>query len=108
MQAAWRARNPDYFVARRMQERSMQDQPPETLRLPAPLSRLPWDVAQSEFGVQGADFIGVFGKVLLHGAQSQFEAYLTDLSRLPDTLPPASVQSQMPPVAACGSGNPRA
>jgi hypothetical protein len=45
---------------------------------------------------------------LLHGAQSQFEAYLTDLPRLPDTLPSAAVQSQMPPVARFGSGNPRA
>jgi len=35
--------------------------PPEPLRLPPPLSQLPWDIAQSEFGVKGADFIGVMG-----------------------------------------------
>jgi hypothetical protein len=55
-----------------------------------------------EWGGKAADFIGVFGKALLHGAQSQFETYLTDLPRLPDTLPSASVQSQMQPVAAFG------
>ena len=87
MQAAWRARNPDYFVARRMQERSMQDQPPETLRLPAPLSRLPWDVAQSEFGVQGADFLGVMGTVLLHAAQFEFKAYPLDSKHVVGTPP---------------------
>ena len=65
MQAFWRARNPDYFIAHRLQKRSGKEQRPEPLRLPAPLSRLPWDVAQDQFGVQGADFLGVMGKVLL-------------------------------------------
>jgi hypothetical protein len=52
-----------------MQERSTKEQRPEPLRLPPPLSRLPWDLAQDQFGVQGADFLGVLGKVLLHSAQ---------------------------------------
>jgi hypothetical protein len=52
-----------------MQERSTEKQHPEPLRLPPPLSRLPWDLAQDQFGVQGADFLGVMGKVLLHAAQ---------------------------------------
>jgi hypothetical protein len=26
--------------------------------LPRPLSQLPWDIAQFEFGVKGTDFIG--------------------------------------------------
>jgi hypothetical protein len=70
-QAAWRARNPDYFVARRMQARSGLAQTPEPLRLPSPLGRLPWDLAQSQFGVEGADFIGVMGTLLLQATQSQ-------------------------------------
>jgi len=36
-QASWRKRNPDYFIARRIQERGALRQPPEPLRLPAPL-----------------------------------------------------------------------
>ena len=39
--------------------------PPAPQRVPPPLDRLPWDVAQDQFGVQGADFLGIFGKVLL-------------------------------------------
>jgi hypothetical protein len=34
-------------------------------RVPAPLTRLPWDLAQEEFGVVGADFIGSLGRLLL-------------------------------------------
>jgi hypothetical protein len=73
-QSAWRARNPDYFIARRIQARSASTQQPDPLRLPPPLSQLPWDIAQDEFGVKGADFIGVMGTLLLKAAQDQFEA----------------------------------
>jgi hypothetical protein len=71
---------------------------PEPLRLPPPLSRLPWDIAQDEFGVQGADFIGIFGTVLLRAAQDQFRAYPIQSTRLADTLHPESVQDQIQPV----------
>lgn len=97
-QKVWRERNPDYFIARRIQDRSRQDRPPEPLRLPPPLNRLPWDIAQSQFGTEGADFIGIMGAVLLRTAQSQFRAYVTEDSRLADTLPSESAQSQMRPV----------
>jgi hypothetical protein len=96
-QKAWRRRNPDYFIARRIQDRSRQDRPPEPLRLPPPLSQLPWDIAQSQFGTEGADFIGVMGTLLLRSAQSQFKAYVIGDSRLPDTLPSETTQSQMRP-----------
>ena len=97
-QKKWRERNPDYFIAWRIKDRSGQDRPPEPLRLPPPLNRLPWDIAQSQFGTEGADFIGVLGAVLLRSAQSQFEAYVTEDSRFADTLPSESTQSQMRPV----------
>jgi hypothetical protein len=74
--------------------------------LPPPLSRLPWDIAQDEFGVKATDFIGVLGTVLLRGSQSQFQAYLTDSARLSGTLPRAPTQSQMPAVAPSGCGEP--
>ena len=94
-QKAWRTRNPDYFIARRIQDRSRQDRPPEPLRLPPPLSQLPWDIAQSQFGTEGADFIGIMGTLLLRSAQSQFRAYVIEDSRHPDTLRSESTQSQM-------------
>jgi len=71
-----------------MDDRNGQERVPEPLRLPVPLSQLPWDVAQSQFGVQGADFIGVLSTLLLHTVQSQFEAYICENKRPPDTLPP--------------------
>ena len=98
-QKAWRERNPDYFIARRIQDRSQQDRAAEPLRLPPPLSQLPWDIAQSQFGTQGADFIGVLSIVLLRAAQSQFEAYLAGTKGVPDTLASESMQSQLRPIA---------
>lgn len=77
-QAKWRKRHKDYFAARRILARGVQEQTPEPLRLPDPLSRLPWDIAQSEFGVQGADFLGVMGALLVRAAQSEMRAHLTD------------------------------
>jgi hypothetical protein len=94
-QAAWRARNPDYFAGRRIQARMAVDPPPEPLRLPSPLNRLPWDIAQSEFGVQGADFIGVMGTLLLHSAQFQMKSYHIDSKEDPATLPHVAAQSQI-------------
>lgn len=92
-QKQWRERHPDYFIARRILDRSKEDRTPEPLRLPSPLNRLPWDIAQSQFGRQGTDFIGILGAVLVNDAQSQFEAYAADSSRVTDTLAPSSAQS---------------
>jgi hypothetical protein len=84
-QASWRARNPDYFVARRLKERAAKVSPPPSpppapLRVPPPLDRLPWDVAQDQFGAQGADFLGVFGRVLVVAAQDQRRVQVADTS----------------------------
>ena len=97
-QRNWRESRPDYFTARRIRERGEQDRPPEPLRLPPPLSRLPWYIAQDQFGVQGTDFIGVLSTVLLRSAQDQFRAYSTDNTGLADTLPLKTRQDQIRPV----------
>src|SRR5262245_16742885 len=94
-QRSWRQRNADYFPARRIQDRGRRERSPEPLRLPSPLSRLPWDIAQSQFGTQGADFIGILGGVLRRFAQSQFKAYVTEESRFADTLRSDPTQSQI-------------
>ena len=98
-QASWRARNPDYLAGRRIQARMAVDPSPEPLRLPSPLNRLPWDIAQSEFGVQGADFIGVLGALLVHSTQSQLKSYRIDSAADPATLPGVVAQSQRSPSA---------
>ena len=94
-QAAWRRRNPDYFAARRMLARKSIAGPVEPLRVPPPLNQLPWDIAQSEFGVQGADFMGIMGTLLLHTAQSQFSSQVTDSQGNSGTLLPVAAQSQI-------------
>lgn len=94
-QAVWRRRNPDYFAARRILARKTIDGPVEPLRVPPPLNRLPWDIAQSEFGVEGADFMGVMGTLLLHTAQSQFVAQVTDPQGDSGTLLPVAAQSEI-------------
>jgi hypothetical protein len=85
-QAAWRAANPDYFAARRIAERAKKEDetrpalPPPPPRTAPPLDRLPWDVAQDQFGVQGADFLWLFGRVLLRAGQDQRRAQPMDTS----------------------------
>lgn len=80
------------------------DPPPEPLRLPSPLNQLPWDIAQSEFGVQGADFIGAMGALLLRSTQSQLKSDPIDSKEAMATLPHVAAQSQMAPGAewSCG------
>jgi hypothetical protein len=90
----WRARNPDYFVAWRIQARSKTGRAPEPLRLPAPLSSLPWDIAQDEFGTKGADFIGAMGSVVLRVAKNQFKGEVIDSTRDSARLPPSPAKNQ--------------
>jgi hypothetical protein len=78
-----------------MLERDGREPMAEPLRLPAPLSQLPWDVAQSQFGVQGADFIGIMARLILEDAQSQLRAYLIDSRGVALPLPHAVAQSQI-------------
>ena len=92
-QASWRQRNPEYFIARRIVERDAAEAP-SPLRVPAPLSKLPWDLAQDQFGVQGTDFIGVMGRMLHGYAQDQYKAYLVGSVEDPDGLPPLERQDQ--------------
>ena len=89
-----------------MQARGASDKPPEPLRLPSPLNQLPWDIAQSEFGVQGADFIGVMGALLVRSTQSQLKLYGIDSKADAATLHDPAAQSQMRPGAewSCRGG----
>ena len=97
-QAKWRANNPDYATGYRIQQRNGQEQPPEPLRLPAPLNRLPWDIAKDQFGPKGADFIGVMGTLLLQSGKDQFQAYLVDPKRVSGILPPPAAKDQIQPA----------
>jgi hypothetical protein len=86
-QVSWRARNPDYFVGYRIQSRSARKGKLDPARLPSALSKLPWDIAQEEFGAKGADFIGAMGKLLLEAAKDPIERQVVDSSIDPGPLP---------------------
>jgi hypothetical protein len=95
VQAGWRAKNPDYFIWRRIKGRGAQERAPGPLRLPPPLSRLPWDLAQSEFTAQGADFIGVMATLLLRAAQSEIKAHVVDCIGVSGTHANSEAQAEM-------------
>jgi len=97
-QAAWRSRQPAYFIERRLRRRSLaardaaeasekrqeavlagkvpelakaEDRRPPPLRLSGVLGRLPWDLAQDEIGVQTTDWIGLVAGVVLRAAKDK-------------------------------------
>jgi hypothetical protein len=69
-QAAWRARHPEYAIASRIAKKAEDPRglPP---RVPPPLTRLPWDLAKDEFGVQRAEFLGALGRLLVWAAKDE-------------------------------------
>src|SRR4051812_15965357 len=77
-QRDWRARHPDYDVARRVLERSSAAgaQQPRTVR--PPLHRVPWDLAQDVLGIQASVFVEEFGKVLCRWWQDQWAMYVLE------------------------------
>jgi hypothetical protein len=91
-QASWRRRNPDYFIAHRMQRRRLEAEEAKSavlpLVLPPPLSQLPWDVAQEAFGLTGTDFLSHLGRVLLVAAQDQKAGQVVDSIEESGRLPP--------------------
>jgi len=86
-QASWRNRNPDYFIGYRIQSRAAREGAPQS-HLPSALSKLPWDIAQAEFGAKGADFIGTMGRLLLGAAKDPIMGQVVDSSKDPEPLPP--------------------
>ena len=78
-QAAWRARNPEYQHGRRLDAlKGKEDTDPPVHR--RPLDRLPWEFAQMQFGIQGAEFLGQFGRLLVGHAQMQMKVQVHDSS----------------------------
>ena len=88
-QAQWRAKNPDYAAGYRIQQRSVQEREPEPLRVPAPLNRLPWDVAKDELGGKATDFLGVLSALLVRSAKDAIRLHLLEPKRVPHALPPS-------------------
>jgi len=99
-QAWWRRRNRDYFTARRLQARGVSKEEGATLeplQLPPPLSHLPWDIAQDEFGPVGTDFIAHLGRVLLRSGQDERRVQVLASIEEFGRLPPPAAQDQSSP-----------
>lgn len=79
-QADWRREHPGYAIAWRAKERAGRSPPDDAdpPRVPAPLTRLPWELAQEEFGGVGADFLGSLGRLLVAHAKDQRSAEVPD------------------------------
>jgi hypothetical protein len=97
-QAPWRAKNPDYAAGYRLQRRSAQERAPEPLRVPAPLNRLPWDVAKDAIGGKATDFLGVMSALLVRSAKDEIRLHLLDPTRVPGALLPAAGKDQYAPA----------
>jgi len=85
-QAAWLAGQPDYFVARRIakraerKEESGRDVAPMRAP-PGPMTKLPWQLVQDEFGVQVGDFLWQFWKVLTRHVQDEMRSQVAKIAR---------------------------
>jgi hypothetical protein len=86
-QASWRKRNPGYARALRIQLQLETKPPLQAMHLPAPLPDLPWNMAQKEFGIKGAAFVGIMGGLMLRSIKDQIRRQPVDLSGDPSTLP---------------------
>lgn len=124
-QAEWREKNPEYFKARWLKERSRRaaeaeraavqaiedikagrppppfeerPRPPNPIRMCGELSRLPWRAMQSEIGIETTDYIAVVTKVILRLVQSEKESEVIENTREPPRVQKEVAQTQIPPV----------
>jgi len=89
-QARWRSSHPGYFIAWRAKRRAKAaaSEPVDPPRTPAPLSRLPWDFAQEEFGAGGADFIASMGRLLVQHAKDERRVEVLEIIAQPARVGP--------------------
>jgi len=94
-QGSWRKRHPGYFIAWRAKERGARNEKElvEGPRVPAPLNELPWELAQEEFGVIGADFLGSLGRKLVEAKSS---IRRKEIGQVGSGVAKSSIRSQAP------------
>ncbi len=103
--AAWRQLHPEYRVAHAMRLRERlahKQQVVDPLEMPAPLSGLPWQVAQKYFGVQCTDFLAQFGRLLVREAEKLVSVQQLETTAEPGRL--AGVTPEKAIAAPAGSG----
>jgi hypothetical protein len=86
-QANWRAHNPDYARAWRIQASIESEQATGPPNLPAPLSSLPWDIVREKFGATGIYFLRMTAKLLLDTGKDHLRRQSVDSFGDAGTLP---------------------
>jgi hypothetical protein len=101
-QADWRRRHPGYFIQWRAKKRAELNgsEPVDPPRVPPPLSHLPWELAQEEFGVAGADFLASLGRKLLVQAKDQIRTESSVIAEESAKVGVVSAKDQRPAQAA--------
>jgi hypothetical protein len=121
-QAEWRRRNPEYFKARWLKERSRRaeeadrataealkeikagrEPPPDesrprrpsAIRVGGELGRLPWEAVQSEIGLEVTDFIAVVARLLIRLMQSEMGVQIAENKRVRRRLQEGATQTQI-------------
>ena len=82
---SWRRRHPEYPIKHRMRLRELKDKRGEAvdpLELPRPLTELPWEDVQKEFGVKGTDIIGHMGRLLIQEVKKESMRQPVGITRL--------------------------
>jgi hypothetical protein len=97
-QASWRERNADYGIAWRLQKRCLDA--PDRPRVPVPLHRVPWDLAKDEFGTQGTEILGCFGRLLVQHAKDEMRRQVAAISGETPPLPPPPPKNETGGMAA--------
>ena len=95
-QAGWRRRHPGYFIQWRAKKRAAGNasedvDPPRT---PPPISELPWEMAQEEFGTMGADFLASLGRKVLAHAKDQIGTKAAEIAEESSKVAVASAKDQ--------------
>jgi hypothetical protein len=67
--------------------------------MPPPLSRLPWELAQEEFGTQGADFIASLGRLVLAHTKDLIRLQVGGIAEESQKEGPTSAKDQRSPYS---------
>lgn len=94
----WRGRHPGYFIEWRARERAGRGEsnPIEPPRLAPPLSQLPWAFAQKTFGIEGSDFLGSLGRILVRHAKDEIRRQPTGSTRGSTQVAQAVAKDEIP------------
>jgi len=98
-QEDWRAQNPGYASAWRLDRRAAKSGgKPPVRRIPAPFDRLPWERAKDERDAQVIDFMELFAVVVARLAKDQLASHQREIAKEKAAVVPESAKDEMAAV----------